>query len=103
MDKRGYRRFDSEIPIECSEFNKSMDLEAKMINYSGDGICFSCRVPFKERSGIVFRIRKIPADFSYPSEAEGPRTISLAEVRWSKKTKDTQNNNSFTIGAKYIK
>lgn len=103
MDKRVVKRFDSDIAIECGEFNKSMALEAKMINYSDDGMCFSCRVPFKERSGIIFRMRGIPADFSYPDKAKGPRSISLAEVCWSKKTKDSQNYNYYAIGAKYIK
>ena len=103
MDKRVFRRFDSDIVIECGEFNKSTALEANMINYSDDGMCFSCRVPFKERSCIIFRMRGMPADFSYPDGAKGPRSISLAEVCWSKKIKDTQNNNYFAIGAKFIK
>ena len=103
MDKRVFKRFDSDIPIECGQFNTSMALEAKMINYSTDGMCFACRAPFKERCGIIFRLRGIPADFSDPEAAECLRCISLAEVCWSKKTEVTDHNDYFTIGVKYIR
>lgn len=101
MEKRTFQRFNGEIPIECGLFNNQKTHTARIINYSQDGMCFTCSAPFKERCNIYFRIKGLPAaDPPQTGGEDGIRSVSLAEVRWLKPSDDDEKR-IFTIGVKY--
>lgn len=100
MEKRNARRFETDTPISCGVFNSDQSYDARLVNYSQDGICFKCNAAFRERCSLLLRINGAISIRSTSGDPDGPRTISLAEVRWLEEVTDGKEC-YFTIGAKY--
>lgn len=100
MEKRAGRRLKCEASITCSCFNKDEIFNAKMLNYSPDGMYFESKFLLKERTNILFKVKDLRLDRSDPKHCEGLRTVSLAEVKWWKDMGDKTAAN-FGIGVKY--
>ena len=75
--------------------------DAKVFNYSKDGMYFESDVFFKEGANIYFQMNDCLLDASDPELFEGLRTISLAEVKWWKNI-GGEDDNRFGVGVKYV-
>ena len=101
MEKRTDERHRCEASIAWGCFNKKKMFNAKILNYSKDGMYFESDVFFKEGANIYFQMNDCLFDASDPELCEGLRTISLAEVKWWKDIGGTDDNH-FGVGVKYI-
>jgi len=102
MEKRIDNRRKCDASIVCSCFNKENICNAKMLNYSRDGMYFESDSFFKEGTNIFFKIKNCQLDPSDPELCEGLRTISLAQVRWWKDM-GREDSSRFGIGVKYYR
>lgn len=100
MEKRVGKRLNCDVSITCSCFNKREIIDAKMLNFSSDGMYFESSALLKERTNILFMVKDFRVDHSDPKYCKGLRTMSLAEVKWCKDMGD-KNAAHFGIGVKY--
>jgi len=101
MEKRTDKRHRCEASISWGCFNKKKMFNAKMLNFSKDGMYFESDVFFKKGVHIYFQMDDCLFDASDPELREGLRTISLAEVKWWRNI-DGADDNSFGVGVKYV-
>ena len=97
MEKRTDKRHRCKASIAWGCFNKKKMFNAKMLNYSKDGMYFESDVFFKKGANIYFQMNDCLFDASNPELYEGLRTISLAEVKWWKDIGGADNNH-FGVG-----
>jgi hypothetical protein len=102
MEKRIDNRRKCDASIVCAYFNKENVCNAKMLNYSRDGMYFESDSLFKEGTNIFFKIKDYLFDLSDPELCEGLRTVSLAQVRWWKDM-GREDASCFGIGVKYYR
>ena len=100
MEKRVTKRQTCEASIISNCFNKEKVFNAKMLNYSKNGMYFESDSLFKNGTNILFKTKSCSFSASDPELGEGLRTISLAEVRWWKEIGDDDSPH-FGIGVKY--
>lgn len=102
MGNRADKRHKCEAFIICSCFNNENKVNARMLNYSKDGMYFESDCLFPEGTNIYFKLKKCLFDDSGRGADEGMRTTSLAEVKWWKDMAEEKTSH-FGIGVKYIK
>ena len=102
MEKRIDHRRKCDASIVCAYFNKENVCNAKMLNYSRDGMYFESNSLFEEGSNIFFKIKDYLFDATDPDLFEGLRTASLAQVKWCKNM-GGQDASHFGIGVKYYR
>lgn len=101
MERRAERRYDCEVIISCSYFNRNQTFHGRVLNYSESGIYFECPSFFKEKSVILIKSLE-RLSISAPGDVYcAPRTVSLAEVKWYKKMSDTKISR-YAMGAGYL-
>ncbi len=100
MKKRADKRHICDASIIFNHFNKENAFNAKVLNYSEYGMYFESDSFFKEGTNIFFKIKSCLFSVSDPEFYEGPRTESLAEVRWCKEI-SSEDPSRFGIGVKY--
>ena len=101
MEKRTDKRHRCEASIAWGYFNQKKLFNAKMLNYSKDGMYFESDVFFKEGANIFFQLNECLFETSGPEHSEGLRTVSLAEVKWWKDIGGAGDNH-FGVGVKYV-
>lgn len=87
MENRTSNRYGIENSIVCSYFSSRNSTEVfygEMKNYCDSGIYVELRAQFKEGTVLLVRTRKIKKKLSTTKIADGFRSISLAQVKWSK-------------------
>lgn len=85
MEKREFERFGERIPIYCSLFNADRVCEGEMVDFSENGICFSCSRVFDTvfKEGRVVLIRLNGAAKSLPAaQGRDLRSISIGRIIW---------------------
>ncbi|HUV78278.1 MAG TPA: hypothetical protein VMW06_09475 [Desulfobacterales bacterium] len=102
MEKRIDNRRKCDASIVCACFNKENICNAKILNYSRDGMYFESDSLFKEGTNIFFKIKNCRFDTSDPELCEGLRTVSLAQVKWWKDM-SREYTSRFGIGVKYYR
>ena len=88
LNKRGSRRTRIETPIVCSylttgDNNKTFD--GKMLNYGPCGMYAELSDRFKNGTILLIKTKRCPTVQFEMDLAEGFRTISLAQVKWTKR------------------
>ena len=101
MEKRIDKRHRCKASIAWGCFNKKKMFNAKVLNFSKDGMYFESDVFFKEGANIYFQMNDFLFDDSDPEVCEGLRTISLAEVKWWKDI-GGEDDNYFGVGVKFV-
>ena len=101
MEKRIDKRHRCKASIAWGCFNKRKMYNAKVLNYSKDGMYFESDVFFKEGANIYFQMNDCLFDDSDPEISEGLRTTSLAEVKWWKDI-GGEDDSHFGVGVKYV-
>ena len=87
MENRASRRHEIETPIVCSYFGSRGSHETiggKMKNYCDSGMYAELQVQFKKGTVLLVRTNRIPSERPGIKIEDGFRSISLAQVKWSK-------------------
>ncbi|MEJ2655707.1 MAG: hypothetical protein P8012_00720 [Desulfobacterales bacterium] len=101
MEKRIDKRHRCEASIAWGCFNKKQMFNAKMLNFSKDGMYFESDAFLKEGANIYFQLNDCRVDRSDPERYEGLRTVSLARVKWWKDI-GGEKDKHFGVGVKYM-
>lgn len=101
MEKRTDKRHSCEASIAWGCFNKKKKFNAKVLNYSKDGMYFESDVFFEKGVNIYFQMNDCLFDAPDSEPNEGLRTTSLAEVKWWKSIGGGDDNH-FGVGVKYV-
>jgi len=87
MEKRTSSRYKIESSIVCSYYSSRNSKEAffgEMKNYCDSGIYAELQVEFKEGTVLICRMKRIGAEHSRTKIVHGFRSMSVAQVKWSK-------------------
>jgi hypothetical protein len=104
MEKRTDRRHAIEKTVACSPFvtgkiNAASD--GRMLNYCACGMCAELGAEFKKGAIVLLRTKDSPTDPPAGFIREGFRSVSLAEVRWSRPV-TAAGHLRFTTGFRYF-
>ena len=87
MEKRNSNRYETEQSIVCAFFTSHSThdtFDGKMKNYGNCGLYAELQTRFKEGTVLLVRTVDGTPGRLYAKIEEGFRSISIAEVRWSK-------------------
>jgi hypothetical protein len=87
MENRASSRHEIESSIVCSYFGSRSSNETfygKMKNYCDAGLCAELQVEVREGAVLLVRTRRIASGGPGTKIEDGFRSISLAQVKWSK-------------------
>ncbi len=91
MEKRSIRRHTINASTACGHFTASINgkiYDGKMLNYSSDGMCIESSAEFKKGAIVMIKVNALSRNADYQKLTEGFRTVSLAEIKWSKASHD---------------
>ena len=91
MEKRKIKRHGIDASTVCGHFTalKNCNIyDGKMLNYSEDGMCIESSADFKKGAIVLIKVNSLFSNDGYPRLMEGFRTVSLAEIKWSKPSHD---------------
>ena len=91
MEKRSIKRHAINASTAFGRFTASTyrkTYDGKMLNYSADGMCIESSAEFKKGAIVMIRVNSLFSNADYPKLMEGFRTVSLAEIKWSKPSHD---------------
>ena len=100
LEKRANERQGFAAPIVFSYFNKEQCFEAQTLNHCDRGLCFKSDVCPKPGATVYINVKKFPIDDSCNSNCNGLRSVTLAEIKWSRAIPDPMVH-SYEIGVKY--
>ena len=87
MEKRNTKRHAINASTIGGQYSASADrkiCDGKMLNYNKDGMCIESSAQFKKGASVLVRVNALISNGGYSKLMEGFRTVSLAEVKWSK-------------------
>ena len=104
MEKRTCKRYFTETPIVCSHF-RSVSIAGnyfgKMLNYCSCGMYVELTHPCKQGAILVVKTQRGSGKHSLSAMEEGFRSVSLAEVRWTKAV-NSGGSTLYATGLKYF-
>ena len=104
MEKRNSPRHEKEASVLCSFLRTDTSdpgYMAKMVNYGGGGMGLESDRVLKPGTSLLCKLQDCSFSSVDSKSFEGPRTISLAEVRWCRELRGF-GEPCFGIGIKYI-
>ena len=104
MEKRSLIRSRMQIPVACSSFttNRPVDIfNGTMLNCSCGGTCIELNHRIQKGSIVMINATSFIAKENPPELLEGFRSLSVAEVKWSK-PQDDESVYNYTIGLRYL-
>jgi len=104
MENRASRRHEIESSIVCSYLSSRNSTEAfygEMKNYCDSGLYAELQVQFKEGTVLLCRTRRISLERSRTKILDGFRSMSLAQVKWSKPI-CVEGTTRFATGLKHL-
>ena len=81
-EKREYERYNCEAPIKWSYFNQNRFFDAKILNFSKNGLYFETSYEIGPKATIFIRLETLFTKNMSLTEHECLRTVSISEVRW---------------------
>ena len=93
MEKRSSRRHPIHALTACGHFTASTNgniYDGKMLNYSSDGMCIESSAEFKKGAIVMVKVNALSNNADYKKIMEGFRTVSLAEIKWSRASHDAR-------------
>jgi hypothetical protein len=100
-NRRRAERYRSDARIKWSYFNKDRFYDAKVSNFSQDGIYFETPHTIKPGTTILIRLETLSSNNMKSAEAVCLRTVSLADVKWCTKS-STDDDNNYGVGARHL-
>ena len=104
MENRTSSRYEIESSIVCSYFssrNSNETFYGKMKNYCDSGMYAELQVQLKEGTVLLCRTKRILSERSRTKIEDGFRSISLAQVKWSKPIR-VNGTTCFATGLKHL-
>lgn len=99
-EKRRQVRHKCEATIEWSYFNKEVYFDAKLLNFSADGVYFETGHDLKPGATIFLKMDMVSSIEIDSFVHERPRSVSLGEVKWQ--TDLSRSGQSiFGVGVRY--
>lgn len=99
-EKRANERQSFSTPIVFSYFNKERFFDAETLNHCDRGLCFKSDVCPKPGATVYINVKKFPLVDPCNSNCDGLRSVTLAEIKWSRAIPDPAVH-SYEIGVKY--
>ena len=81
-EKRRQVRHKCEGIIEWSYFNRALNFDAKLLNFSEGGIYFETGHDLKPGATIYLKMNMVSSGKINSLDPERPRSVSLGEVKW---------------------
>ena len=100
-NRRKAERYSSEARVKWSYFNMDRFYDAKISNFSQDGIYFETPHKIKPGTTTLIRLETLTSNNTKSAEAMCLRTVSLADVKWSRKS-FTDGDNKYGVGASHL-
>jgi len=82
VEKRMHGRYNCEALIKWSYFNQDRFFDAKIFNFSRNGIYFETPYTIRPKATIFIRLETLFTKNMRLTEQECLRTVSIGEVRW---------------------
>ena len=99
--RRMEKRYDCEAKIKWSYFNKGNFYDAKILNFSRNGIYIETPHEIKPRTTILIRAETLLSKNMRSDESLLLRTVFLADVKWcNESSKDGGSN--FGVGVRHF-
>ena len=100
MEKRNDKRQSCEASIAWGCFNKERMFNARMLNFSKDGMYLESDAFYKEGTNIFFKMKDCLLNVSDQENPDGLRSVSLGVVKWWKAL-GGEDTSPYGIGVKY--
>jgi hypothetical protein len=100
-NRRRAERYRSDARIKWSYFNKDRFYDAKVSNFSQDGINFETPHKIKPGTTILIRLETLTTNNMKSAETVFLRTVSLADVKWCSESSIDRANN-YGVGARHL-
>lgn len=81
-EKRRQVRHKCEAIIEWSYFNREINFDAKLLNFSESGVYFETGHGLKPGATIFLKTKVVSPSKINSLDHEHPRSVSLGEVKW---------------------
>lgn len=101
MDKRSNPRREINTAIACKRYaslNSEASIDGNLKNCCAAGFCAELKEHVK--AGTILVVRLTGNSWGYPAN-DGPRSMALAEVRWSKPV-SVEGKCCYATGLKYL-
>jgi hypothetical protein len=99
-EKRSYERYHCEVPIKWSYFNHNRFFDAKILNFSRNGLYFETTYEIGPKATIFIRSETLYTKNVSLTQQECLRTVSIGEVRWCHEiSKDDMNY--YAVGVRH--
>ena len=99
-EKRRLVRHSCEAAIEWSYFNKEIYFDAKLLNFSEDGVYFETGHDLKPGATIFLKMKMASSSKINSLDHEHPRSVSLGEVKLQTDL-SRSDQSSFGVGVRY--
>ena len=99
-EKRRLERHKCEAAIEWSYFNKNVYFDAKLLNFSADGVYFETGHDLKPGATIFLKMDMVSSSEIDSLDHERPRSVSLGEVKWQINL-SRSDQSIFGVGVRY--
>jgi hypothetical protein len=101
-EKRMDRRIGCKARINWSYFNENRFFDAKVFNYSRNGVYLETQDRIRPNTTILIRLEALHTENKRVSDNECIRTVSLGEVKWCHElSKD--DSNLYGVGVRYCR
>ena len=100
-NRRKAERYRCEARIKWSYFNRDRFHDAKISNFSQDGIYFETPHKIKPGTTILIRLETLTSNQMKSAEGVCLRTVSLADVKWCTKS-STDGDNNYGVGVRHL-
>lgn len=101
-EKRMDKRYCSEALISWSYFNENSSFDAKIFNFSRNGVYFETHDMIRPNGTVFIRLEALLTENMKLSEHECLRTVSIGEVKWCHEIiKD--NSTYYGVGVRYCR
>ena len=81
-DRRRHTRIRCEANIEWSYFNQDVYFDARLIDFSKNGVQFETDRELKPGVSIFLNMKRISSGMIETQDHQRPRSVSLGEVQW---------------------
>jgi hypothetical protein len=101
IENRSQRRYRASVAVACWSFGTDNFRDARVVNFSENGLCIESAVEYPEKAAIFLRIVDVQAAPAVGKQSSSLlRTSATAEVKWCRKFCD-EGRNLFLIGLKH--
>ncbi len=99
-EKRRQVRHKCEAIIEWSYFNREINFDAKLLNFSESGVYLETTHDLKPGTMIFMKMKMVTSSKINCLNHEHPRSVSLGEVKWRIDLSGSDQS-SYGVGVRY--